>query len=117
MISQISPQDAKKMLLEGNAILLDVRHKEEVEFTSLKPHIWIEMSQIASRMQELPKDKQIICICRTGSRSATAAYFLQSNGFDAVNLRGGIFEWSKIDPTLKKYFYEFDEEKLVVKEI
>ncbi|HLC80077.1 MAG TPA: rhodanese-like domain-containing protein [archaeon] len=117
MAEQLSAQDSKKRLENGTAILLDVRHKEEVEFTSIKPHIWIELTELPKRFSELPKNKQIICICRTGSRSNTAADFLERNGYKASNVRGGIFEWSKIDGALKKYVYGYEGEKLRVEEI
>ncbi len=117
MVSEILPKDAQKRIDRGDAVLLDVRHREEVEFTSVKPHTWIELSELAGRFSELPKEKQIICICRTGGRSSTAADFLTRKGYNAANLQGGIFEWSKIGSGLKKYVYSWAGEKLVVREI
>ena len=117
MAQQISPLEAEKELSERRTILLDVRHKEEVEFTSVKPHIWIELQELPQRFAELPKEKQIICLCRTGSRSAAASDFLQRNGYNALNLHGGIFEWGKIRPELKKYGYNWVGDKLIVREI
>ncbi len=117
MVPEISPLQAQKMLEEGKTVLLDVRHREEVEFTAIEPHIWIELSELPQRFTELPKEKEIICICRTGSRSATATDFLSKQGYKAANIKGGIVEWSKTRPGLKKYVYSWVGKELVVKGI
>lgn len=118
METQISVELAKILLESGAAIFLDVREKEEIEFTSVKPFTWIPMAELVARKSELPKDKEIICVCRSGHRSASAAEFLSRNGFRAVNMRGGLLEWSrKIDSGVKAYVYSFAGEKLTIREI
>lgn len=117
MAMEITPEEAKKRLEHGAVVLLDVRHREEVNFTSVKPHTWIELAELPKRFSEIPKNKEILCICRTGSRSGAATDFLERNGYKAFNVRGGIFEWSKIDGALKKYVYTLENEKLIVKEL
>lgn len=118
MPSEISPSDARNAALKGKAAILDVRHKEEVEFTQIQEKfIWIDAQELPARIAELPRDKEILCLCRTGGRSAGSAEFLNKNGFAAKNIRGGIFEWSKIEPGVKKYVYFFEGEKLAIAEI
>lgn len=112
----IKPAEAKKEM-ENGAVLLDVREKEEVQFTSIEPKIWIPLQELPERHKELP-DKKILCICRTGGRSASATEFLRSNGYDAYNVWGGINAWhDKVDPKIKKYFYIKRGESLKIQEI
>lgn len=95
-----------------------MREREEIEFASVKPFTWIPLGELATRKEELPKDKEIICVCRSGSRSGGAAEYLAQNGFAAVNMKGGLLEWGrKIDPKVKPYVYSYSGNKLVIREI
>ena len=63
------------------------------------------LSDVPRRLDELPRDKQIVMMCKSGLRSAKATEFLQQNGFkDVYNLTGGIDAWaSEIDPEMPQY--------------
>ncbi|MCW9706864.1 rhodanese-like domain-containing protein [Fodinibius salsisoli] len=67
----------------------------------------IPLGELASRIDEIEdkKDKEIVCMCRSGGRSAEACKILGTNGFSNVkNLKGGINEWArKIDTSLPVY--------------
>ncbi len=118
MATQITVEQAKTMVEGGAAIFLDVREKEEIEFASVEPFTWIPMAQLAARKDELPIDKEIVCICRSGHRSASAAEFLSRNGFRAVNMKGGLLEWGrKIDPKVRPYVYSYSGNKIAIKEL
>ncbi len=118
MVTQITVEEAKARLGSGAAIFLDVREREEIEFASVKPFTWIPMAELAKRKDGLPKDKEIVCVCRSGSRSAGAAEYLCANGFRAVNMRGGLLEWGrKIDPKVRPYVYSYAGEKMIIREI
>lgn len=118
MIKEIDVLEAKKLLDEKKAFLLDVREKEEFEFCNLNPNKFTTPTELPNIVTELPKDKFIITMCRTGSRSAMAANFLESKGFDVANMRGGIFAWSEqIDSSIPKYAYFFDGQKIVIEKI
>ena len=69
---------------------LDVRYPEELAVFSVPGAINIPVTELRGRLNELPKDKRILCICGTGKRSYLAARILSQNGFDAVNLSGGL---------------------------
>jgi rhodanese-related sulfurtransferase len=52
------------------------------------------LGQLPQRFQEIPKDKPVAIICRSGARSARATLFLRQNGFDRVaNVSGGMLRW------------------------
>jgi glyoxylase-like metal-dependent hydrolase (beta-lactamase superfamily II)/rhodanese-related sulfurtransferase len=79
------------------AQVLDVR--EPSEFTGDLGHIkgakLIPLGQLASRADELPRDRPIVAVCRAGGRSAQATAILQKAGFERVaNLTGGMLRWN-----------------------
>lgn len=118
MIKEIDVREAKKLLDKKKAFLLDVREKEEFDFVNLNPDKFTTPTKLPNIIEELPKDKLIIAMCRTGSRSAMAADYLEKQGFEAANMRGGIFAWhDEIDSSIPKYAYFFDGQKIVVEKI
>jgi rhodanese-related sulfurtransferase len=96
-IRHYSPADASQKTKTGlNVIMLDVRSTKERKDNSIRGSFHIPVHEITSRAIELNKfkDKEIICFCRTGSRSLSAASKLKKLGFNAANLRGGILRWN-----------------------
>ncbi len=52
------------------------------------------MGELANRLDEIPRDKEVIVTCRSGNRSEQVTDFLRQNGFDNVhNMTGGILDW------------------------
>jgi rhodanese-related sulfurtransferase len=47
-------------------------------------------------MDELPRDRKVVVVCRSGNRSAHATNMLRGAGVDAVNLDGGLHAWSAV---------------------
>ena len=98
-IKHYSPVDASQKLKKGNnTVLLDVRTSLERKKSSIKGSFHIPLPEINSKAPELKKfkDKEIICFCRTGSRSLNAASKLKKHGFTVANLRGGIMQWNAV---------------------
>ena len=54
---------------------------------------WISMTELAGRLDELPRDRTLAIVCRSGSRSGVVADHLHDAGYDAVNLAGGMYAW------------------------
>jgi rhodanese-related sulfurtransferase len=62
------------------------------------------MGEVADRLGELDRGREVVVLCRSGRRSLQVANFLQQNGFRAVNLAGGILAWSReLDATIPTY--------------
>lgn len=86
------------MVSDSNFVLLDVRNPYELEDKSLG-HIDgvlnIPVQELEERLSELDefKDKDIAVICRSGRRSETATDLLVKNGFNAVNVLGGMVQY------------------------
>ncbi|MFO1532676.1 MAG: ThiF family adenylyltransferase [Thermoplasmatota archaeon] len=83
---------------KGAFFLLDVREPWEAEEASMPGTTLIPLGELQRRAAEVPKGKTVACLCAVGARSAHAANFLRSLGYDAVNLRGGIQAWLALRP-------------------
>jgi rhodanese-related sulfurtransferase len=85
-----------KLKKERNIVLLDVRTDTERKQGSIRGSYHIPLTSLSSSQNELKKfkDAEIICYCRTGSRSLNAAAKLKKLGFNASNLKGGILRWN-----------------------
>jgi NADPH-dependent 2,4-dienoyl-CoA reductase/sulfur reductase-like enzyme/rhodanese-related sulfurtransferase len=82
---------------EADAFLLDVREPVELTVEQVPGAVNIPLGQLRSRLDELPRDRQIHVICRSGQRAYTATRALLQNGFDASVLSGGMLSrvlWS-----------------------
>lgn len=88
-------------------VLIDVRESDELEIASLNGASHIPLGDIPMRAPELTmwKEKEVICMCHHGMRSARALQILESVGFSRVrNLTGGIHAWSvQVDPSIPQY--------------
>lgn len=91
-VSEIGPSEAFE-LLDGDAVLLDVREEHEWEAGHAPMATWIPLAELPDHLDDLPRERRIVCVCRSGVRSLRAAHFLQESGFDALNLSGGMLAW------------------------
>jgi len=82
--------------IEAGAILLDVRQIDEWEAGHAPTAIHVSLNDLPDRLDDLAKDRLIVCVCRSGGRSTRATMFLLEQGFDAVNLEGGMLAWSSL---------------------
>lgn len=79
-----------------DVFLLDVREPDEYAAGHIPGITLIPMGEVADRLSELPRDKEIIVTCRTGNRSGQVADFLRQQGFTNVhNMSGGIVAWDE----------------------
>lgn len=90
---------------EQPLFLLDVREPWERDIARIRDSFGIPMGDLPGRVEELPRDKTIVVICRVGGRSAQVTQWLRSQGFDnATNLEGGTNAWAThIDPEMDTY--------------
>ena len=89
MTNAITAKDLKANL--SKYFLVDVREPDEFAEGNIPGAVNIPLGVVLSgvKLDELPKDKEIVLNCRSGRRSATAQEFLISKGFKAINLEGG----------------------------
>jgi rhodanese-related sulfurtransferase len=105
MIPEITPTEFVARRDRGDALtLLDVREDWELGVASVPNVVHIPMGQVADRLSEIERGREVVVLCRSGRRSLEVARFLQQNGFQAVNLAGGILAWSRdLDATIPTY--------------
>lgn len=89
-IARIQASDWEDWVAANSATVLDVREPTEWELGTLPGALTISLGEIVQRVEELPKDRPILCVCRSGNRSANVAAFLAFNGFRAANMEGGM---------------------------
>ena len=70
--------------------LLDVRQPEELALESVPGAVNIPLPELRARLSELPKDREIHVICRSGQRAYYAVRILLQNGFKARDISGGM---------------------------
>lgn len=97
-IQQADAAQFKKLTESPNALVLDVRTAAEVAEGHLPNAVNIDIygSDFMAKVQELPKDREILVYCTVGARSQQAADILSKQGFAKVyNLDGGIVAWQR----------------------
>ncbi|RLK60128.1 rhodanese-like domain-containing protein [Actinokineospora cianjurensis] len=82
--------------IPADAVLLDVREQDEWDAGHAPSAQHIPMGELTARLDELPADAQVFVICRSGGRSARVTQYLNGNGWDAVNVDGGMQTWSAL---------------------
>jgi rhodanese-related sulfurtransferase len=93
---QYQPREAYDLWRAGQAAIVDVREEDEHEATSVPGVALIPMSELLERIDELPADRALIIMCRSGSRSAHVAEYLTEQGDhgEVANLESGIIGWA-----------------------
>ncbi|HEX9116297.1 MAG TPA: rhodanese-like domain-containing protein [Anaerolineae bacterium] len=82
--------------------LLDVRQPEEYREGHISGANLIPLGDLPRRIKDLPRDREIICVCHSGNRSRSATRQLTDAGYNAVNLQGGMSNWTRQGLPVKK---------------
>lgn len=96
-VSDIDPRELAKK--KDQVVLIDVRQAEE--FRGDLGHIpgakLITLDTLPDHMDQIPQDRTVVFVCRSGGRSARAAAFARENGFKNIyNLKGGMILWNEL---------------------
>ncbi len=90
----VSPARAKEAQDQG-AMLIDVRESSEYRSGHAPGAKHISVQVIERRLGEIPKERQIVVMCQSGMRSQRAAEILSRNGYQVLNVSGGIIGWQR----------------------
>ncbi len=102
-IESLTASKAKeKLKASQRAILVDVREPYEFNAAHIAGAKSIPLGELSEHIENLPKNKEIIVICATGSRSASATKMLARAGYKAFNVSGGMFAWQRAGFPVKK---------------
>lgn len=105
-IEELTPAELAALLeADPNVQLVDVRETWEVELVALPGAMVLPLGRLPELTDALDPDRPIVTYCHHGIRSAQAAGYLMSRGFDDVrHLAGGIDAWAaELDPDLRRY--------------
>jgi rhodanese-related sulfurtransferase len=94
----VTPQQVHELQVKKDPALfvLDVRSPEEFAAGHVPGAVNIPHDQVASRLAEIPKNKEVVLYCRSGRRSALAAETLEANGYKDLRLmQGDMPGWEK----------------------
>jgi len=101
---EITVQELQVHMKADSIHLLDVREDYEYDIANIGGQL-IPLNQVVDRKSEIPNDKLLVVMCKSGGRSQKAIDLLKKEGFDnLINLKGGILAWQKeIDSDLAVY--------------
>ncbi|WP_285116490.1 rhodanese-like domain-containing protein [Leifsonia sp. fls2-241-R2A-40a] len=90
---EVSASRARDLTDAGEAWLLDVREDYEWEAGHAPGAHHIPMGELGARQHELPEDRQLLVICRSGARSRMVTDALNEANYPAANVEGGMGAW------------------------
>jgi rhodanese-related sulfurtransferase len=93
-VPSLTPAEAHRRQRAG-ALLIDVREPDEWRGGHAPGAKLIPLGQLATKLSTLPRDREILFICRSGNRSARATEAAQNAGLRASNVGGGLIAWAQ----------------------
>ena len=90
---QVDPRDAAAAHERGELLLVDVRERDERADGHIPGSRHIPLGELGDRVGELPADKPVAFLCRSGGRSAVAAAAAAQVRPDVSDVRGGMIAW------------------------
>ena len=102
--NEITVQELQELKKADSIHLLDVREDYEYDIANIGGQL-IPLNQVVDRVLEIPNDRPVVVMCKSGGRSQNAIDLLKKEGFDnLINLKGGILAWQKeIDHNMDTY--------------
>ncbi len=92
----VSPQELVNMVNRSDAVVVDVRERQEFSAGHIAGAVNIPHNALESRLSELDKyrDRPVVVACKVGQNAGTAGTLLRKRGFQNVSrLTGGMAEW------------------------
>jgi len=96
-VQEISMTDAVQAWRSRNAVFLDVRTPEEYREGHIPGSVLIPLSELDKKYAQVPADKPVLIVCRSGNRSMQANLLLQKYGLSNTrSIKGGMLDWTEI---------------------
>lgn len=93
--AEVTPKMVEELRATGEIVIIDVREPEEFALGRIPGATLIPLGELAERTDEVPTDKPVVMVCRSGNRSAQAVQILQKAGFTNIhNMTGGMIAWT-----------------------
>lgn len=105
MINEIdAPELASRLQADTDLMVMDIRSHGELAQGMLPGAVHLPMHLIPLRVQEFPRDRELVLYCHSGARSYHACLYLAQQGYPKVaHLRGGILDWANRGFQLKPH--------------
>ncbi len=87
---------------DSTPLVIDVRQPDEYKAGHIPGALLIPLNKLDAQIATLPTDREIICVCRSGARSGSAATKLVKRGLNALNMSGGMITWQHLGLPVKK---------------
>jgi rhodanese-related sulfurtransferase len=87
------PPGVEATAVPDDGYLLDVREDDEWQAGHAPDAVHIPLSELNARAREVPTDRDVYVICRSGARSAQAVVAFNNAGWTATNVEGGMHAW------------------------
>lgn len=95
MVKELTTKDVVALLNEGKSVnIIDVREVDEVAAGKIPGAVNIPLGLIGDSLNDLDQTKEYIMVCRSGARSGRATQFLESQGYQVSNMKGGMLAWN-----------------------
>lgn len=96
-LKEVTAREIQKHIENGEKLnIIDVREVDEVKAGHIPGGINIPLGLLEFRFHELDKSKPYIIVCQSGGRSGQATMYLEDQGFDVMNMTGGMLAWEGI---------------------
>jgi rhodanese-related sulfurtransferase len=94
-VPAVSVHQAAELQGDGDgALIVDVREPHEFSQIRAPGAVLLPLGQLGGRVDDLPRDRQLLLVCRSGARSHNATRYLAASGLDNVaNVDGGMIAW------------------------
>jgi rhodanese-related sulfurtransferase len=92
LAAEVNSETGYQMVQDG-AFMLDVRERSEWDEYHAPMATLIPLGELQSRLSEVPKDREILVVCRSGNRSQQGRDILLAAGFNATSMAGGMKDW------------------------
>ena len=92
----------EKLKFGKHPLVLDVRQPDEFRAGHITGAKLIPLNELHKKMKELPKGREIVCICASGNRSTSASKMLAKEGFQVLNVQGGMLAWRRAKLPMQK---------------
>jgi rhodanese-related sulfurtransferase len=92
---EITATEAHDLVKDGTALLVDVREAGEWSAGHARPAKHVPLGALSLKLGQLPRDREILVICRSGNRSLAGAKLLTNAGFKARSVAGGTLAWAR----------------------
>ena len=92
-MERIKPADFQVLNQKEDITILDVREVDEFQAGHIEGALNAPLSTLENGYEQLDESKRYYVICQGGMRSERACQFLETKGFDVVNVEGGMNQW------------------------